>query len=85
MPSHEFGQRMHNDVGAVVDRPDQDRRGHCVVDDERHAIRVSNLARPSISQIFPAGLPTLSQKTPRVFSSISASMAAGSSIPANRT
>ncbi len=34
-------------------------------------------ARLSMSQMFPAGLPTLSQKTARVFSSISFSMARG--------
>ena len=29
---------MHDDVGAVVDRPQQDRRRHGVVDDQRHAM-----------------------------------------------
>ena len=36
--AHEFGQRMHDDVGAVIDRTQQDRRRHRIVDDERHAV-----------------------------------------------
>ena len=38
MAAEEFGQRMHDDIGAVVDRPQQDRRGNGVVDDERNAV-----------------------------------------------
>jgi hypothetical protein len=34
---------MHDDVGAVVDRLEQDRRRHRVVDDERHAVTVRDL------------------------------------------
>jgi len=32
-----FGQRMHHDVGAVLERAQQERCGHGVVDDQRHA------------------------------------------------
>ena len=42
-------------------------------------------ARASRSQMLPAGFPTLSQKTARVWSSISAAMASGRSDAANRT
>ncbi len=38
-----------------------------------------------MSQILPAGLPTLSQKTAQVSSSISGSISAGASDFANRT
>ena len=38
MAAEELGQRMHDDVRAVVDRPHQDRRGYGVVDDQRHAV-----------------------------------------------
>ena len=39
--AHELGERMDDDVGAVLDRPEQDRRRHRVVDDERDAVFVS--------------------------------------------
>ncbi len=42
VPAHELGQRMHHDVGAVFDRPQQDRRGDRVVDDQRHAVFVGH-------------------------------------------
>ena len=38
VPAHELGERMHHDIGAVVDRPQQDRRGNGIVDDERNAV-----------------------------------------------
>ena len=34
---------MHDDVGAVLDRAQQDRRRHRVVDDQRHAARVRHV------------------------------------------
>mmetsp|Transcript_5968 Transcript_5968/g.23715 ORF Transcript_5968/g.23715 Transcript_5968/m.23715 type:complete len:341 (+) Transcript_5968:5957-6979(+) len=37
-----FGQRVHDDVGAVLDRPAQVGRGHGVVDDQRHAMGVGD-------------------------------------------
>jgi hypothetical protein len=40
--AHEFGQRMHDDVGAVVDRFQQDRGRHRIVDDEWHTVAVRN-------------------------------------------
>ena len=39
--------------------------------------RCATSANASMSQMFPAGLPMLSQNTARVFSSISRSMASG--------
>ena len=36
--AHEFGQRMNDDVGAVIDRTQQDRGRHRVVDDERNSM-----------------------------------------------
>ena len=41
--AHELGQRMDDDVGAVLDRPQQDRRRHGVVDDQRHAVALGDL------------------------------------------
>ena len=38
MPAHELGERVHHDVGAMVDRAQQDRSRHRVVDDERNAV-----------------------------------------------
>ncbi len=32
-----LGQRMHHDIGAVLERAQQEWRGHGVVDDQRHA------------------------------------------------
>ena len=43
--AHEFGQRMHHDVGAVLDRPQQDRRRDGVVDDQRNAMPVRHLGQ----------------------------------------
>ena len=77
VPAHELRQGMHDDVGAVFDRPQQDGRGNRVVDDQRNAVLWATRASASMSQMFPAGLPTLSQKTARVLSSISFSMASG--------
>ena len=37
MAAEEFRQRVHDDVGAVIDRLDQIRRRQRVVDDQRHA------------------------------------------------
>lgn len=31
---------MHDDIGAVLERAAEDRRGHGVVDDQRHAVAV---------------------------------------------
>ena len=45
----------------------------------------ATLASASMSQMLPAGLPTLSQKNARVLSSISFSIAAGWSLSAKRT
>ena len=42
-------------------------------------------ASASMSQMLPAGLPTLSQKTARVLSSISPAIASGASDSAKRT
>ena len=38
-----LGQRMHDDVGAEVERPAQVGRRHGVVDDQRHAVLVGDL------------------------------------------
>ena len=38
VPAHELGERVHDDVGAMVDRAQQDRSRHRVVDDERNAV-----------------------------------------------
>ena len=43
--AQEFGQRMHDDVGAVVERLEQDRRRDRVVDDQRHAVAVRDLGQ----------------------------------------
>ena len=43
--AHVFGQRVHDDVGAVLERPAEDRRGHGVVDDQRHAMAVGSIGQ----------------------------------------
>ena len=40
MTAHELGERMNDDVGPPVEWPQQDRRCHGVVDDQRHAVAV---------------------------------------------
>src|SRR5262249_4190721 len=40
VPAHELRQRMHHNVCAVGDRPQQDRRGDRIVDDQRNAVAV---------------------------------------------
>ena len=42
MPAEEFRQRVHDDVGAVVERPAQIGRRQRVVDDQRHARALGN-------------------------------------------
>ena len=80
MAAQELGQRMDDDIGAVVDRAQQDRRRDGVVDDQRHAVPMPTSASASMSQMLPAGLPMLSQKTARVLSSISFSIASAASL-----
>jgi hypothetical protein len=43
MAAQKFRQRMHRNVGAVVERLQQDRGCHRVVDDQRHAVAVRDL------------------------------------------
>ena len=43
--AHVFGQRVHDDVGAVLERPAEDRRGHGVVDDQRHTMAVGGVGQ----------------------------------------
>ena len=45
MAAEKFGQRMDDDIGAVVDRAQQDRRRHSVVDDERNAAPLADLGQ----------------------------------------
>ena len=40
MPAQELGQRVDDDIGAVIDRFEQDRRRHRIVHDERNAVLV---------------------------------------------
>ena len=41
--AHEFRQRVQHDVGAVLERAQQNRRGNRVVDDQRNAVPVGDL------------------------------------------
>jgi hypothetical protein len=45
MAAEELGQRMNGDVSAVVERLEQDRRRHRVVDHQRHAVTMRNLGQ----------------------------------------
>ncbi len=45
MAAHELRQRVHHDVGAPLDRSQQDRRRHRVVDDQRHAVPVGDVGQ----------------------------------------
>jgi hypothetical protein len=38
--AHELGQGVHNDVGAVLDRPQEDGRGHRIVDNQRNPMHM---------------------------------------------
>ncbi|MGY3354738.1 hypothetical protein ACVWZK_001401 [Bradyrhizobium sp. GM0.4] len=41
--AQKLGQRMHGDVGAVIERLEQDGRCNGIVDDQRHAVGVGDL------------------------------------------
>ena len=83
--AQEFRHRFDDDVGAELDRPQQHRRGNRIVDDQRHALRMRDGGQiASMSQILPAGLPTVSQKTAIVFSSISFAISSAWSEAAKR-
>ncbi len=43
MAAQIFGQRLHHDVGAKIDRAQQIRRGDGVVHDQRHTVRMRDL------------------------------------------
>ncbi|MGY4328888.1 hypothetical protein ACVWWG_003305 [Bradyrhizobium sp. LB7.2] len=43
--AQEFGQRMHGDVGAVIERLEQDWGCNRIVHDQRHTVRVSDLCQ----------------------------------------
>ena len=43
--AEELGQRVNGDVGAVVERFEQDRRGDRIVDDQRHAVTMRDLGQ----------------------------------------
>jgi hypothetical protein len=48
----ELGRRVHDDVGAVLERPDQPRRGHRVVDDQRDADLVGHVGHaPDVEEV----------------------------------
>src|SRR5271154_1566686 len=40
VPTHELGERIYDNIGPVLDWPQQDRRSHRVVDDQRNSLRV---------------------------------------------
>ena len=43
MPAHEFRQRVHDDVGTVIDRAQQNGSGDRVVHDQWNAMPVGNV------------------------------------------
>ena len=45
-PPMNFVSEVDDDVRAMLDRPQQDRRGNRVVDDERHAMLVGHCSQP---------------------------------------
>lgn len=47
MAADVLGQRVHDDVRTVLERPAEDRRGHGVVDDQRHAMAVRSRSEGS--------------------------------------
>ena len=80
MPADELGRRVHDDVGAVLERTQQVRRRERVVDDERDLVVVGDLApTPSKSNTSPFGLPIVSPKNALVFGRIAARHASRSS------
>ena len=59
-----FGQRMHDDVGAVLDRPAEIGRGEGVVDQQRNAgARGRSRRRAGMSSTSRPGLPMVSPMT----------------------
>ena len=63
-----FGDGMHDDVGAELDRAAQIGRGERVVDQQRHAGRVRDLRHLWMSSTSRPGLPIVSANTSRVLS-----------------
>lgn len=45
MAAQELGQRVHGDIGAIVERLEQNRCCDGVVDDQRHAMRMRDLGQ----------------------------------------
>ena len=76
---------MHDDVGAVVDRPQQDRRRHRVVDDQRHAVPVRDLGQRFDVADVAGRIADAFAEHGAVLSSISFSIASARSDSANRT
>ncbi len=67
MAAHEFGQRVDHDVGAMLNRLAQIRRGQSVVDNERHAGALAISATAAMSVMRPPGLAMDSMKMALVF------------------
>ena len=66
--AEELGGRVHDDVGAVLERADEVRRRDRVVDDERDAVRrARRRRRVSMSRMLIFGLPMVSAKNSFVF------------------
>jgi hypothetical protein len=65
--AEELGQRMHDDVGAVLERLAQVGRRQRVVDDQRHAGALGDVGDASMSVMTPPGLAIDSMKIALVF------------------
>ena len=63
----ELGERVHDDVGAPLDRADEVRRRHRVVDDQRNPASWATLDTPSMSKTSFFGFDSTSPKNSFVF------------------
>ncbi len=67
MTADELGQRVHGDVGALIEDPRADRRRHGVVEDQGQAGRVCRLGpRRDVEHVQPRVADRLAEHQPRL-------------------
>ena len=68
MPAQEFRQGMDDDVGAILDRLQQKRRGDGIVDDQWHAVTVGDVGEAfDVADITRGIADAFAVDRPRVF------------------
>src|SRR2546430_14603893 len=67
VPAHEFRQRMHDNIRAVFDGPQQYGRSDCIVDDQWHSVFVRHPGqRLDITDISRRITDTFAKDSPRL-------------------